>query len=142
MSARFGIEVAYEVAGFVHVGGRGFEAFRYAFISPVGEVIEVLLYDVGGQPHFGLCVVHPAQLQQQAFLQGARPDARWFEALYHCQHLFHFVRGGLEALSKGHVVGYEVDVAAEVARIVERPQQLGGNSLLVRREPCGNKLLG
>ena len=73
-------------------------------------------------------------LYEQAFLQAACPDARRVELLHHAQHLQHLLLGDLYALIDKEIVHQSVHRLAQQSVIIQRPYQILGNLLLLRRE--------
>ena len=120
----FGVEVAYGVGRLVELLLADAERLADVLVAVVGEVVEVVLHDVEGHGLVGCA----AQLQCKALLQVACPDARRVEALHRLEGLLYLLVRGFDALSEGEVVGYEVEAAAQVAGIVERAYDLGGDS--------------
>ena len=97
---------------------------------PVGEVLEVLgEYQQGVPDLFGL--LHRLELDYQALAQVPGSHSRRFEFLYYGEQLLHFFRVGLDSCPEGKVIHETVQVAPEVAVVVQAAYDEGGDHALV-----------
>lgn len=107
-------------------------------LQPRDELLVVFLdelVEIGGQNPAGQApcrrvgrqLIH---LQEQALLQVARPDARGLQLVDHAQHPFELRGRGFDADRKGDVVGHRLQVAPQVAVLVEAADQVDGQPLL------------
>ena len=99
----------------------------------VDEVVETLVQHLDEQVAIGISLV-PSDLNEQAFLQRTRSDARRVELLKHLQHLSQLLRIRIEALINLSFVGKDGERFLQEAVLVERTDEVLHQLFLVVRE--------
>ena len=108
---------------------------------PALELVEPVPDDPDGVRHGGRLLL-VLQLDEKALPQVARPHPGGLELLDDLEHVLDLLRRGLDAGAEGQVVHQRLDVAAEIAVVVEAADDEGGHGPLVLGEvPVAQLLL-
>ena len=105
------------------------------------ELVEPVADDADGVRHGGRLLL-VLQLNEEALPQVTRTDAGGLELLDDLEHFLHFLRRRRDAGAEGQVVHQRLDVAAQIAVVVQTADDEGGHGPLVVGEvPIAQLLL-
>ena len=94
------------------------------------ELVEPIAENADGIGH-GRCLLLVLQLDEEALAKIARPHAGGFELLDNLKHRLHLFCVGGNARPEGEVIHERLDVAAEIAVVVQAADDEGGYGPLV-----------
>ena len=107
---------------------------------PSLELVETVADDADGVRHRRRLLL-VLQLDEEAFAEVTRAHARGLELLDDLQHRLHLLGIRLDAGAEGEIIDQRLDVAAEIAVVVETADDKGGHGPLVLRQMTVAELL-
>ena len=138
----FGREVAYLLYGLAELILADIETRHQLLVVFLYELVEIGCQDLARQTLRRRIHTPLIHLQQQTLAQVARADARRLQLVDYAQQTLQLVDRSLDTEREGYVIGYGLQIAAEISVAVDTADKERGDAHVPIRQVAITQLLG